>query len=135
MSLRFTSKVFVSRVPVALFTSSSPITNNIDNHHDYYHYHHYIIGSVHFPLTYLLPVGFLQLDKKRSHKPEIVERDMRYDYESRILFLKRVILTGKKYLVYRHSWTAPPSLFWDVVQLNPIFLLQGRSLSSILSWR
>ena len=107
MSRRFTSKVFVSRVPVALFTSSSPITNNIDNHHDYYHYHHYIIGSVHFPLTYLLPVGFLQLDKKRSHKPEIVERDMRYDYESRILFLKRVILTGK------NTW------FTDIVGLPP----------------
>ena len=69
ISWRFTSKVFVSRVPVALFTFSSPISNNDNNSHDDY-CHHYIIGSVHAPLTYLLPVGFLQLGKKRSHKPE-----------------------------------------------------------------
>ena len=125
MAWRFTSKVFVSRVPVALFTSSSPINNNINNHHDYCYYHHYIIGSVHFPLTYLLPVGFLQLGKKGCHKPENCWK--RYEVWLWIVnpFLKRVILAGK------NTW----SLCWDVVYLNPNFLFRGRSLSSILSCR
>ena len=107
MSRRFTSKVFVSRVPVALFTSSSPINNNINNHHDYCYYHHYIIGSVHFPLTYLLPVGFLQLGKKGCHKPENCWK--RYEVWLWIVnpFLKRVILTGK------NTW------FTDIVGLPP----------------
>ena len=38
---------------------------NDNNYHDYN-----IIDSVHVPLTYLLPVGFLQLGKKGCHKPE-----------------------------------------------------------------